>query len=670
MTGLLLALFLLQASPQNSGAVTGVVRGANGMPAPGVRVYAIAVRETAEPANAGTALEGQAQTDAAGRYRLEVAAGRYYIASGSVGAPTYFPGTTNLADARVISVARGGLVDNIDFSSFVPASRTLSGAVTSIPTLPPGSTGVLQGVLRFSDGAPAAGMTVLAIPAAVIAGNTVTASATIRLRSPTGTMGTATRLIINGHNIIGGYTDRGGVYRLENLPPETYYIAAGFSDRPIFFPGTADILVAKTFTTTPTTLLTSLDFSMPGEAAGVSVSGRVTALGGAPAAGTTVQLVARTPPILPSAFSLFGLPSRILNTNVRVNPDGTFELPSVLPGDYSVVASAAGVPGSVDLTVSDQPVKGLELAIAVAVLSGRILMEDGSPVPNPWVFTDAIVTTVNNPNIVGTTMLAIANDGTFSRVIEADDYRFYLRNLPDDYIVKSMTSGTQDLLKETLKVPSTDSTNIEIRVAARTGTLANETKVSGNVIDSITGLPVSAERVVLCCLSSGPAERFSTPLRADGSFEFAGVPRGRYTVELQTGAGQPRLYVAAPDLEVANEPVTGRTVFATPQLRQLFATLSFESGNPFPANAPPLVVFTAASGRVRVTAQRNSEGYVASVPAGDRYDISIANLPEGYAIKSISGSTSVPPPQGTLPAILTTSAPMSVTITIGPSTPR
>jgi hypothetical protein len=663
MVGLLLTLFLVQASPQNSGAVTGIVRGANGMPAAGVRVYAMAVRDAAEPVNAGTALESQAQTDAAGRYRLEVAAGRYYIASGSVGAPTYFPGTANLADARVISIAAGGLVDNIDFSSFVPASRT--GTITSITLLPPGSTGVLQGILRFPDGAPAAGMAVLAIPAAAIAGNTGTAPGGVMrmaiVRSSSGPMTTISRLIVSGHNIIGGRTDTGGLYRLDNIPPETYYVVAGFSESPIFFPGTSDILIAKTFTTTPTTLLNTLDFTVQ-QPVGVTVSGRVTALGAAPAARAAVQLVALTPPGLPSNFSLFGLPSRALNTNIVTNPDGTFELPSVLPGDYSVQASSSGVhANSLNLTVSDQPVKGLEVAIAIAVLSGRILMEDGSPVPNPWVFTDAIVTTVNDPNIIGTTMMSIANDGKFSRVVEADDYRLYLRNLPDDYIVKSMTSGTQDLLKETLKVASTTSTNIEIRVAARTGTLANETKVSGNVIDGITGLLISADRVTLCCLSSGPAERYSTPLRADGSFEFAGVPRGRYKVELESRRGQPQLQVVNSDVEVANGPVTGLTILSTPQLRQLLATISFEGGNPFPAT-PPLVVFTAATGRVRVTAQRHTDTYtyIAWVPAGDRYEVSVTNLPEGYSVKSdgqvnISAAPAPPP---------------NITITIGPSAPR
>src|SRR5262245_15641293 len=138
MKSFLVALFLLtQAGPQSVGVVTGVVRGANGMPAPAIRVYAIGVRDSLEALNTGTApLEGLTQTDASGRYRLEVTPGRYYVATGSVNAPTFYPGTTNAAEARVVTVASGGLVEAIDFSSFVPASRS-----PGMVTLPRG-TGV------------------------------------------------------------------------------------------------------------------------------------------------------------------------------------------------------------------------------------------------------------------------------------------------------------------------------------------------------------------------------------------------------------------------------------------------------------------------------------------------------------------------------------------------
>ena len=122
----LLALIVAQAGTQTSGAVTGIVRSAAGAPAAGVRVYAQQVRDAGD-ANSPTApLEGQTQTDASGRYRLELPTGRYYIGSGAVSSPTYYPGTTNLSAARTVLITSGGVVEGIDFASFV--------AATSVPT--------------------------------------------------------------------------------------------------------------------------------------------------------------------------------------------------------------------------------------------------------------------------------------------------------------------------------------------------------------------------------------------------------------------------------------------------------------------------------------------------------------------------------------------------------
>lgn len=680
---MLLALLLAQVGPQNTGAVTGIVRGANGMPAPGVRVYAMTVRDAAEAAIAGNALDSIAQTDASGRYRLEVAPGRYYIASGSVGSPTYYPGTIELSAARVISIAAGGVVESIDFSSFVPASRTPTGPGVSITPLPSGSTGVLGGTLRFQDGAPAPQMAVVAIPAAALGGTGGAAPSTVvgvfsvmsSVSVGLGGQNRVVRRIVNGFNIPQAVTDVNGRYRLENVPPDTYYVATGFADAPLFLPGTSEILAAKTFVTTPTTLMDTLDFVVPRQL-GVSISGRVTALGGAPAAGVTVQVRSATPTI--SNFASFGLPGRNLNVSTTATADGTFEVLRVMPGTYLLDARALGIstPTTRSVTVTDQPVGGIELSVPISILSGKILLEDGSALANPQLFKEAIVTTALNPNMLVSTVVPIAADGTFSRFIETNQYRFYLGYLPDEYIIKSVTSGTRDLLKETLEVTPTETANIDVRVAARTGPSGtNDVKVSGKVLDSITGLPALAERVTLCCLDSALWKRFSTPLRSDGSFEFAGVPRGhRYDLGLQTGASQPRLFPVDSRVEVADSPVSGLSFLSTPQLVEVAATIVLENGSPLPLAVPATVVFTGALGRVRVIAQRNIDAsyYAALVPAGDRYNVSVTDLPEGYSVKTISGSPDIPPaPQATpsTPARVPL-PPAPIQIMVAPSVPQ
>src|SRR5436190_7440763 len=163
LSRLLLALWFLQAGPQATGVVTGVVRSSNGAPSAGVRVYAVTYRDAVEAEKSPPALDSLTVTDAAGKYRLEIPPGRYHIASGSVASPTYFPGTTDITTARVITVAANQTVPNIDFGSFVPANRTPTGGIFIVQPTPLG-TGVLSGVLRYPDGQPASGVRVAAAP--------------------------------------------------------------------------------------------------------------------------------------------------------------------------------------------------------------------------------------------------------------------------------------------------------------------------------------------------------------------------------------------------------------------------------------------------------------------------------------------------------------------------
>src|SRR6185369_8915480 len=103
-------------------------------------------------------------------YRLEVPAGRYYIAAGSVASPTYFPDTTALSAAKTILITAGTTVDGINFSKFVaaPLSGRMGLDIASILARQPNSTGVLSGILRFDDGKPASNITVVAIPSSTL----------------------------------------------------------------------------------------------------------------------------------------------------------------------------------------------------------------------------------------------------------------------------------------------------------------------------------------------------------------------------------------------------------------------------------------------------------------------------------------------------------------------
>jgi hypothetical protein len=327
-----------------------------------------------------------------------------------------------------------------------------------------------------------------------------------------------------------------------------------------------------------------------------------------------------------------------------------------MPGTYALEASIQGISSQArTIVVAAQPMSDLEFVFPIARLSGRLLMEDGSSHEDSLVFEDAVASSLSDPRKTNRTTFSFAKDGTFSGLIASDEYRFYLKVLPEEYEIVSMNAGPVDLLKERMKVTSDVMLDVDIRVRRRSSPANSTPRVTGTVIDSVSGLSAVAERVLLCCTSSGPAEHFSTPLRSDGSFAFAAVPGGKYTPYLQGRQGQIDLYLGRVSVEIGNSAPSELRLFSAPEFRSVTVTVD---GSPLPVDARPLVEFTSASGRVRIPTERDNNGsYHALVPVGDRYAVSVSNLPEGYVVK-----TNVPldvPPVAVRPLAL---SPTTVTI--------
>jgi hypothetical protein len=120
MVSLLLSLLLmsqgLPVSTQQAGTVTGVLKGRDGKPLPGIRMAAVAKPDSLLDALTSAAMSSIAETDAEGRYKLDnVPSGRYYIAAGRLDLQTYYPGTPDMSLAKDVAVTAGTTTSGVDF---------------------------------------------------------------------------------------------------------------------------------------------------------------------------------------------------------------------------------------------------------------------------------------------------------------------------------------------------------------------------------------------------------------------------------------------------------------------------------------------------------------------------------------------------------------------------
>jgi hypothetical protein len=254
-------------------------------------------------------------------------------------------------------------------------------------------------------------------------------------------------------------TDSSGRYRLD-VPAGSYVVAAGYMDPPTFFPGVADALSATPVNVPAKTAVDKIDFVIPVPPPRQTVAGIVAAQRGVPLAGAEVTLRSA----VPTTGTMPGIPNQVLTTG----PEGTFAFRDVLPGTYALEALVSGIGSTVrGITVADSPIANLDFAFSVAVLRGRLLWEDGKPFSDSVAGLRLVAETVDNPNILAGTHLAIFPDGMFGGPLKTGTYRIHLQSLPAGYSIVSMTTGSTNLLADALTVKETVVVDVEVRLAWR-----------------------------------------------------------------------------------------------------------------------------------------------------------------------------------------------------------
>ena len=159
MRAILALMMLLQgavATNPRPGVVLGRLQTPAGAPAAAIRISAVvAPPPNVRPSDgqnywAGTVPVSTALTDANGRYRLaNLAPGRYFIVASVFGYSTFYPDTTNPDSATVVTIDTSAApADGIDFTVQMPPGGRITGRVNTPPGGP--ERAVLSG-LELAD---------------------------------------------------------------------------------------------------------------------------------------------------------------------------------------------------------------------------------------------------------------------------------------------------------------------------------------------------------------------------------------------------------------------------------------------------------------------------------------------------------------------------------------
>ena len=242
-------------------------------------------------------------------------------------------------------------------------------------------------------------------------------------------------------------TDASGSYRLENLPPGRYYIRAGLVELPTYYPGTTSSAEARSISVSRGSALSGIDLVLQ-RTAGVKIIGRV-----------ILDPRQKPSPELRHVMLARGAP---FVAETPTDENGVFEFSKVPPGSYSVVIR--GVAAVKGIQVDSKDVTGIEIQVPLRYETiAKLVVDRNAPLPKA-----PVGVFFQGDHQQGRGSQAQFVDGAPIRILFLEDsYRAMPNDIPEGYTVTSIRQGSLDLMKEPLKIPSAESSDIVVTIRAR-----------------------------------------------------------------------------------------------------------------------------------------------------------------------------------------------------------
>jgi hypothetical protein len=450
------------------------------------------------------------QTDESGHYQLrELPAGRYTVAASKAGfVSVNFGQRRPLRAGRPVEVRDGQRLRDIDFR--LPRSSAINGRVTDFEGEP---------IVRASVRA-------------------------LRVRSVEG----ESRIEATGS----GQTDDRGQFRIYGLQPGNYYVSvsppsddgAGRADRgrqdggdlalsyaPTYYPGVSNLSAATQITLPLADEVSGLHLTMQ-LVPSARVSGIVIGPAGA-MSGAFVQLI---------TDESGGMSGWSFGTSTA--RDGTFTIPNVPPGDYTIVGRDRPGRGETELycvmplSVHGGTVSGITLALTLGVtITGQVTFE-GAASPTAadlaririglWIPAASVL-----PVPGGQAAAGPRADGTFTMSnvgLPGTPRRFRVTGVPRPWALKAVYLDGRDVTDDTFDLRTGEAT-----LRANVVLTDQGAAISGTVRDA-EDRPLTDATVIAFAADAQywrPLSRFIQAVRPDkdGVYTLRGLPPGEYLLQ-------------------------------------------------------------------------------------------------------------------------------------------
>jgi hypothetical protein len=132
------------------------------------------------------------------------------------------------------------------------------------------------------------------------------------------------------------------------------------------------------------------------------------------------------------------------SVSAEVKADGTFDFPKVGPGTHQILLDNKIRPKPAEVTIGEEDIIFRVEAPFKVWVAGRVVF--AGPIPPTEILT-ALRVGMNNGYDS-----EVKPDGSFQIKSNEGEYEFFLKNLPDGCVVKSISNGTENLMVESVKV--------------------------------------------------------------------------------------------------------------------------------------------------------------------------------------------------------------------------